>query len=134
MPQSKTNEKFKTFPNCGFSVYKYRNKNNLFDHVSFLHQENRAPHGHFDALSITICHDNIPFLIDSGGPFKYGDPLRFSYFMSNRAHNNLILNNRVHQSFAENVVFSSPNEMIQTISASHNGYDPIKLTREVFYF
>jgi hypothetical protein len=134
MPQPKTNEKFKTFPNCGFSIYKYKNKNNLCDHVSFLHQDHRAPHGHFDALSITICHDNIPFLIDSGGPFKYGDPLRFSYFMSNRAHNNLILNNRVHQSSAKDVVFSSPNEIIQTISASHNGYDPIKLTREVFIF
>ncbi len=132
MPRHKPKDKFKTFPICGVSIYKYENKNNLCDHVTFLHQDHRAPHGHFDALSVTICHDNIPFLIDSGGPFKYGDPLRFSYFMSNRAHNNLILNNCVHQSFARDIVFSSPHEMLQTISASHTGYDPIKLTREVF--
>ena len=133
-PNHLPKEKFRTFPDCGFSIFKSRTDENRYDHVSFLHQHHRAPHGHFDALSITIAHNNIPFVVDSGGPYKYGDPFRFTYFMSNRAHNNIVLNNKVHQAGAEGYEYATPCEGVHQISSSHLGYDPTKISRELFIF
>lgn len=127
-------EKFKNFPNCGFSIFKFDNGGGIYDHVSLLHQSSRAPHGHFDALSITIAHNNTPYLIDSGGPYKYGDPFRFTYFMSNRAHNNIMINDQTHKSPSENVEYSSPANGIYLISALHKGYHPAQVSRELFIF
>ena len=134
IPKNHPFEKLKTFSQCGFSIYKSKNMQDTYDYLSFQHQNQRGPHGHFDALSITISHQNIPFLVDSGGPYKYGDPFRFTYFMSNRAHNNLIVNNNVHQSGATDFKSSIPFEDVYCISASHLGYDPIKVSRELFIF
>lgn len=127
-------DKMKTFSDCGFSIYKSKTIGGKYDHVSFQHQTQRGPHGHFDALSMTISHQNVPFLVDSGGPYKYGEEFRFTYFMSNRAHNNIILNNNVHQSGAKNVISSMPYENVYKIRAEHAGYDPIKVSRELFIF
>ena len=102
-PLESPNAKLREFTECGFSIYKSINSTGKYDVVSFLHQPERGPHGHFDALSITISHQNTPFVIDSGGPYKYGDPFRFTYFMSNRAHNNIMVNKKIRQSGSEEV-------------------------------
>lgn len=133
-PKTYPVEKMKTFSDCGFSIYKSKAIGGKYDQVSFQHQTQRGPHGHFDALSITISHRNTPFLVDSGGPFKYGEPFRFTYFMSNRAHNNIILNDNVHQSGADNVISSMPYDNVYKIQAEHTGYNPVKVSRELFIF
>jgi hypothetical protein len=44
-------------------------------------------HIHHDALSITLDGYGSPLLIDPGGPYGYGDPLRHRYFTTTAAHN-----------------------------------------------
>ena len=133
-PLESPNAKLREFTECGFSIYKSINSTGKYDVVSFLHQPERGPHGHFDALSITISHQNTPFVIDSGGPYKYGDPFRFTYFMSNRAHNNIMVNKKIHQSGSEEVSNSNPYQGVYHLMASHRGYKPIKVGRELFIF
>lgn len=133
-PLERPDTKFREFAECGFSIYKSMDSTGKYDVVSFMHQPQRGPHGHFDALSITISHKNTPYIIDSGGPYKYGDPFRFTYFMSNRAHNNIMLNKIIHQSGSEDVYHSNPSQGVFHLKAAHRGYNPLKLGRELFIF
>ena len=110
-------EKIREFSD-GFSIYKSFEPTGKYKLRSFLHQPLRGPHGHFDALSVTISYQNIPYVIDSGGLYKYGDPFRFTYFMSNRAHNNIIIDDKVHQSGSEDVSSSNPYRCILFESVS----------------
>jgi hypothetical protein len=133
-PLERPDIKLREFGECGFSIYKSMAATGKYDVVSFLHQPQRGPHGHFDALSITISHQNTPYVIDSGGPYKYGDPFRFTYFMSNRAHNNIMLNKKIHQSGSEEVYHSNPSQGVYHLKAAHRGYNPLKVGRELFIF
>ena len=54
---------------------------------TFLHRPFRGPHGHWDAMSF-VCHwHGKPVFIDSGGPYKYSNPMRYKYFQTQLAHN-----------------------------------------------
>jgi hypothetical protein len=44
-------------------------------------------HIHRDAFSFELCAYGADLIVDSGGPYRYGDPLRTEYFTSTRAHN-----------------------------------------------
>ena len=90
----------KTFKETGFSVVKYMSEKG-WNNFSFLHHSERAPHGHFDALSITLSKGNKEFIIDSGGPYRYGNPLRFKYFMSSFAHNVALVDGKKHEAGAK---------------------------------
>ena len=94
-----------------------------------LHREKRAPHGHYDALSIILEHNNHRFLVDSGGPYEYGTKLRYEYFMSSFAHNVLLVDNRPHQSGAKFLRANKIEDGIFLIEAEHNGYEPMIHTR-----
>ncbi|WP_181893364.1 heparinase II/III domain-containing protein [Falsiruegeria mediterranea] len=54
----------------------------------------RHSHGHYDTLSVWFSKKNVPVLIDSGGPFLYGNPLRFEYFIQSVAHNTVIVDRK----------------------------------------
>ena len=122
----------KTFFESGISFSKYKAKDG-WNHFSFLHREKRAPHGHFDALSITLSKGNKEFIIDSGGPYRYGDALRFSYFMSSYAHNVATINGRRHESGAVLIDSELISENIFAVEAEHSGYFPVKHTRKCVY-
>ena len=55
-----------------------------------LHKPYKGPHGHWDGGSFITYYDGIPMLIDSGGPYKYSDVMRYHYFQTPLAHNCLI--------------------------------------------
>lgn len=59
-------------------------------------------HGHFDGGSFTIDYGGEPVIVDSGGPFAYGNKLRFNYFKSAEAHN-VVLFNRGSKSYLTEV-------------------------------
>ena len=126
------NEMASTFKETGFSVVKYISKEG-WNNFSFLHHSERAPHGHFDALSITLSKENKEFIIDSGGPYRYGNPLRFRYFMSSYAHNVAIINGKTHESGAQLLQSYSPSENIFIVEAEHKGYYPITHNRKCVY-
>ena len=122
----------KTFFESGISFSKYKAMDG-WNHFSFLHREKRAPHGHFDALSITLSKGSKEFIIDSGGPYRYGDALRFSYFMSSYAHNVATINGQRHESGAVLIDSELISENIFAVEAEHSGYFPVKHTRKCVY-
>ncbi len=52
-----------------------------------------AAHGHADALSLTMCVNGEPVLIDPGTYAYHDEPLWRDYFKGTRAHNTLRVNN-----------------------------------------
>jgi hypothetical protein len=44
-------------------------------------------HIHRDAFSFELYAYGEDLIVDSGGPYRYGDPLRAEYFITTRAHN-----------------------------------------------
>ena len=85
MPQNSPKQFLKTYVEGRISIVKHESKDGV-NHFALLHREDRAPHGHFDALSITLEHNNRRFLVDSGGPFEYGTKLRYEYFACLHSH------------------------------------------------
>ena len=122
----------KTFKETGFSVVKYMSEKG-WNNLSFLHHSERAPHGHFDALSITLSKANKEFIIDSGGPYRYGNQLRFRYFMSSFAHNVALIDGKKHESGAKLVNSELISDDIFVVEAEHTGYFPIKHNRKCVY-
>ncbi|TFL17140.1 heparinase II/III domain-containing protein [Jannaschia formosa] len=55
-----------------------------------------GPHGHVDGLSFELYRARQPLLVDSGGPYKYGNKLRFQYFRKPLGHNGLIVEDGQH--------------------------------------
>ena len=121
-----------SYQECGISFTKYKTESG-WNHFSFLHRNERAPHGHFDALSITLSKGNKEFVIDSGGPYRYGNPLRFRYFMSSYAHNVAIIDGKKHEKGAKLIRSHSPSEEVFVVEAEHMGYHPITHRRKCVY-
>ena len=73
--------------------YLFRDSKNLDSGLfsTFLEKRVVGPHGHFDGGSFVTYLGPHPIFIDSGGPYKYRDPLRHSYFQTQLAHNTLIV-------------------------------------------
>jgi hypothetical protein len=44
-------------------------------------------HGHYDATSFTYFDAGVPWVVDAGGPYLYGDSPWRAYVVSSRAHN-----------------------------------------------
>lgn len=51
-------------------------------------------HMHRDALSFEFYGYGDDLLVDSGGPYRYADPLRSAYFLATRAHNTVAVDGR----------------------------------------
>ncbi len=122
----------KTFKETGFSVVKYMSEKG-WNNFSFLHHSERAPHGHFDALSITLSRGSKDFLIDSGGPYRYGNQLRFRYFMSSFAHNVALVDGKKHEVGAKLLNSKFISDDIFVVEAEHKGYYPITHNRKCVY-
>jgi hypothetical protein len=91
-----------SYPTDGFFISRSYNKNELYS--VFLHKPFKGPHGHWDALSFISYHKGQPVFIDSGGPYKYGDQLRYRYIQTQLAHNTLIQDGVVSQYYSRMLI------------------------------
>jgi len=98
----------------------------------FTFSSTRGPHGHFDALSFAVQFRGNDLLVDSGGPYSYGDPLRFEYFVAPRAHNTILIDDRDHQGGAR-LMSSGDLDGATYVVAQHDGYALASLTRAVIH-
>lgn len=74
------------FPESGLSVF--RDCQIDGEHLAlFSCPPRKAGHGHYDPLNFMLVRDGKKLLIDSGGPYAYGDKLRYEYFRAADAHN-----------------------------------------------
>ncbi|HKY57468.1 MAG TPA: heparinase II/III family protein [Aeromicrobium sp.] len=119
------------YPRSGYSVFR---RGEVFDgevtRGIFVHHPERVAHGHFDALSLILHVDGRDLLVDSGGPYVYGDALRFSYFMASRAHNVLLLDDRDHRA-PSRLVGHGESLDCQWVTAEHAGYEGRTVSRTV---
>ncbi|NIR39868.1 MAG: hypothetical protein GWN73_29950, partial [Actinobacteria bacterium] len=90
----------------------------------------RILHGHFDQLSVTFQVDEHRALVDSGGPYAYGDPLRFGYFVAARAHNVVMIDGLDHQG-ASVLLGSGHSGTVSWVIGSHDGHPGLDVTRAV---
>jgi hypothetical protein len=72
-----------SFPKNGYILSHDKINNNS---LVFKSGPAQHSHGHLDHGSFQYFIKNVLLLVDSGGPYKYGDPLK-NYFVSSRAHN-----------------------------------------------
>jgi hypothetical protein len=119
------------YPNSGYSVFR---RGEVFDgevtRGVFVHQPERIAHGHWDALSLTLHLDGRDVLVDSGGPYSYGDALRFQYFMVSRAHNVVLVDDQDHT--APSRLVGHGDELdCQWVTAEHSGYEGRVVSRTV---
>lgn len=125
-----------TFPESGYTVITRGKELFLtFDHGPL----GMAPlfgHGHADALSITLYHNERPFLIDPG-TFQYdGDPEFRAYFKGTSAHNTVCIDGQDQAVQETGFVWAKPYKSetldIKSIpgqiwkQARHNGYHRLK--------
>jgi hypothetical protein len=119
------------YPNSEYSVFR---RGEVFDgevtRCVFVHHPERIAHGHWDALSLTLHIAGRDVLVDSGGPYAYGDPMRFSYFMVSRAHNVVLIDDRDHKAPSRLVGHGEALDC-QWVTAEHSGYDGRVVSRTV---
>lgn len=69
--------------------YRGSSKNNGL-HFHMISHNAESAHGHNSPLHIDIWKENFGMiLVDSGGPYKYGDKIRYDWFIKNKAHNTI---------------------------------------------
>ncbi len=74
------------YPESGIGVF--RDCQTDGEHLALLScPPRKAGHGHYDPLNFMLIRDGKKLLIDSGGPYAYGDKLRYQYFRAADAHN-----------------------------------------------
>ena len=94
-----------------------------------------AAHGHADALSIILHVDGNPILVDPGTYVYHTDKEWRNYFISTLAHNTICidhLNQALQggptlwlQHYRTQVANLIQTEKIESVTASHNGYNSI---------
>ncbi|WP_146908311.1 heparinase II/III domain-containing protein [Arenimonas daejeonensis] len=89
-------EALTVFPRTGFYVFHDETaggpaKSNL---ALLLDKPYMGAHAHADGGSFTINLEGEAMLVDSGGPYAYGQKLRFNYFKAAEAHNVVLVDRK----------------------------------------
>lgn len=82
------------YPRTGYHVFRSNDQEVGVTSVIYLTKDKRIHHGHFDGGSYLIERNGKWVVTDSGGPYAYGNKLRFDHFMSPSAHNCLLLDDQ----------------------------------------
>lgn len=82
------------YPRTGYHVFRVRDEEVGVTSVIYLTKDKRIHHGHFDGGSYLIERNGKWVVSDSGGPYAYGNKLRFEHFVSPSAHNCLLLDDQ----------------------------------------
>ncbi len=86
-------------------------------------------HIHRDVLSFELYGWGQDLIVDSGGPFKYGHPLRSQYFLSTRAHNTVMVDDRDQAVGAAQVLWWQEGRGCDAIAAEHWNYPGVRHRR-----
>jgi hypothetical protein len=100
---------FHQFREDGYYIFRDTHDLKMGLFSTFLEKRVVGPHGHFDGGSFITYLGPHPIFIDSGGPFKYRDALRHSYFQTQLAHNTLIIESPVRHHNKVITSISGPN-------------------------
>ena len=87
-------------------------------------------HGHRDAMNVLLYADGGPLLVDSGGPFVYGDS-RHADFVATRAHNTVVVDDGDQGLGSVSITESLDSPAYSLVSGRHNLYPGVTHRREV---
>ncbi|MCA9766838.1 MAG: heparinase II/III family protein [Carnobacterium sp.] len=105
--------------------YRGASKNNKFHYHLLSHNEESA-HGHKSPLHIDLWAEDIGMvLVDSGGPYKYGDSLRYSWFRASKAHNTVSFEDSVN--CEEEIIVQNDHEALKAVYTNNNSFIVRKL-------
>lgn len=131
----------RTFEKTGAAVFRDSHRYLYFNAGQFGHPE-LPHHGHADALSIELSVNNANIFIDPGGYGYYDNEFR-RFFRSTSAHNTVVIDDKSQSELygvfgygrLANVSLDAfqLNEKFDYVSGSHDGYLPIRLSREIFF-
>jgi len=109
------------FPSTGLAILRGGDGHN--EHIgTFSYPSTRASHGHFSPLHVTLIHGGRKFIVDSGGSYAYGEPFRFSYIISQSAHNVPLLHGSTTKHMAKPILRkSSSNNLVHAQIAREDG-------------
>jgi len=87
VPEVSSHEYWERLENLGF----YRGESESKDiQFMMLEHNGESGHGHHSPLHVDVWFSNFgPVLVDSGGPYKYGNNERYNWFRASRGHNSL---------------------------------------------
>lgn len=123
------------YPQTGWALFREGEVNEGREPATrafFTFAEERGPHGHFDALSFSLQEFGHDLLIDSGGPYGYGEALRFQYFVAPRGHNTILVDGADHTGGGA-LVSSGRVPGLDWVVAEHRGFSGVRLTRAVLH-
>ena len=86
-------------------------------------------HIHRDVLSFELYGWGQDLIVDSGGPFKYGHPLRSQYFLSTRAHSTVIVDDGDQAVGAARILWWQEGRGCDAIAAEHWNYPGVRHRR-----
>jgi hypothetical protein len=89
----------------------------------------RTSHIHRDLLSFELYGWGQDLIVDSGGPFKYGHPLREEYFLSTRAHSTVLVDGRDQALGSAHVLNWQQGRGCDVVVAEHRSYVGVRHCR-----
>ena len=90
----------------------------------------RQAHGHLDAMNVLLYADGGPLLVDSGGPFVYGDS-RHADFFATRAHNTIVVDDGDQGTGSVSITETLDRAAYSLLIGVHNLYPGVTHRREV---
>lgn len=85
----------------------------------------QAAHIHRDVFSFEFYGYGDDLVIDSGGPFRYADRLRTAYFLSTRAHNTVVVDDRDQAVGESRLLHWQPGIAFDALLAEHHNYPDV---------
>lgn len=100
--------------------YRGASKNNNF-HYHVLNHNAESAHGHHSPLHLDLWAKGLgTVLVDSGGPYKYGNKLRYEWFRASEAHNTITFFDT--KSDLQRVIIYNKNDYLEGVLLSGTEY------------
>jgi hypothetical protein len=90
-------------------------------------------HIHHDSLSFELYAEGDDLLVDSGGPYGYGHPVRDDYFVRTRAHNTVTVDGEDQGIGACRLLRTESNPELDLVDAEHELYPGVRHRRLVVF-
>lgn len=90
-------------------------------------------HIHRDVGSFELYGFGSDLIVDSGGPYSYGHPIRSEYFMSTHAHNTVVVDGQDQEVGAGTIHNWETNEQYDFLQLQHSNYPGISHHRSFIF-
>lgn len=92
-----------------------------------------APHVHQDIGSFEFYAYGEMLVVDSGGPFSYGHPMRSEYFLASKAHNTIAIGGQAQRILQSHVLAWESNASFDHLWFEHWAYGDILHKRRLLF-